>query len=427
MIRLRAALRAPWRIVAVLFLAALVVTGCAGPSAAALRAALPSPAQTEPLAGSQTFVGRSGELAVAVVLGADGAAVAYACDGLDRWGWFGGRVDGATVALTGDAGRLDATITGDTLVATVQVRGETLPVELRKAGPGAGLFHAARGPVEFGWIVTNDGEITGAASRAEQLSTVAGTRKGRRSSDRDDAGSGVAAGGRPDRAGSPQRGVAADRGNGAAPTNRADVTPPNRPFDPSAPVDEGPPVEESGQGEKADADPGEGLVDRLPPRGEPGRQPPGEFTDREQECSDIQQQLAALGPPGTFKDPENITKDKQRQQLEAKLDKLNCADFQAPEQAPNGGGPKEAPVPAEPAPSGGPTGEFADRELRCGEIQLQIRLLLFERSSGFKDAAASQANATQIEQLNAQFEALDCADFQAPSSPAPSGAVKGVG
>lgn len=164
-------------------LAAILVGGCGataptGPgsappdgAASALRAALPEPGAARP-AGQAAFTGldRSGRVAVALVRAWDGEVVAYVCDGATVWGWFEGVAPGKTVELSSAAGTLSARFDGDGWSGTASVRGADVEFVLEPALASTGLFRSVGGtdadPVEFGWVVANNGRVVGSAQRS---------------------------------------------------------------------------------------------------------------------------------------------------------------------------------------------------------------------------------------------------------------------
>ncbi|OLT09506.1 hypothetical protein BJF78_30575 [Pseudonocardia sp. CNS-139] len=143
------------------------------PAAAPPPAPQPSAPQPPepPAVDEQAYAGRSAgdEVTVAIAV-EDGRAVGYVCDGDAIESWFEGTLEGDRLNLQGGDG---STLTGTTTEAaahgTVTIDGEELPFSAAGAEGPAGLYEgnaSVRGVVtRVGWIVTNDGAVTGVATR----------------------------------------------------------------------------------------------------------------------------------------------------------------------------------------------------------------------------------------------------------------------
>lgn len=165
-------------------------TGQAGAPTVVDLADIASP---QPAAGGfpaeAAYAGRtSGDEVTVAIAVKDGRAVAYLCDGERIEEWLEGTVDGSTLSLTGDNG---IAVTGEladgALFGQVAVGGKRLPYAAVVATAPAGTY---RGEVsvdgvqkEIGWIVLQDGSVTGlvndgTAAPALDVTAVAATLDG---------------------------------------------------------------------------------------------------------------------------------------------------------------------------------------------------------------------------------------------------------
>jgi hypothetical protein len=168
-------------------------TGTAGPSSAAPAPASASSASSQPTetavaspspSASQTteeskfpekvvYAGRTkdGSAAIAVAVLGDQSA-AYFCDGRNIESWFRGAVRGADTSLKSRSGvALQASLDGDHMKGSVQIKKDTLKFEINEAKKPAGLYRARGSKTTVGWIVLEDGsevgvQTTGADSTA---------------------------------------------------------------------------------------------------------------------------------------------------------------------------------------------------------------------------------------------------------------------
>jgi hypothetical protein len=154
------------RIAFVTALGALLVAGCRGngQSAGAERGR-----------ESGTFVGtvKGSDAYVAVVVGAEGHALAYVTDGAWSVDWVDGRRTGRTAALTNEGGAvLDAQFGRGTVTGSfTRPRNPTLQFAARRGGAPSGLYRAvedfADGRYVGGWVVLPDGTMRGVVRRYE--------------------------------------------------------------------------------------------------------------------------------------------------------------------------------------------------------------------------------------------------------------------
>jgi hypothetical protein len=103
----------------------------------------------------------------------DGRASGYVCDGEAVESWLEGTLQGDQLRLEGrDGTTINATMTPDSTYGTVTFNDEELPFSAAAVEGDAGLFEgnaSVRGvATRVGWIVTNDGEVTGVANFAGQ-------------------------------------------------------------------------------------------------------------------------------------------------------------------------------------------------------------------------------------------------------------------
>jgi hypothetical protein len=141
------------------------------PDAAAPDAAAPAPPAAAPAVAEAAFTGRSAgnEVTVAVAV-KDGRAVAYVCDGKKVEAWYEGTLAGERLELSAAEGRpgITATVTDAATLGTVTVGDEELPFAAKAVDAPAGLYEG-RASVDgvltrIGWIVDEDGDVTGVAN-----------------------------------------------------------------------------------------------------------------------------------------------------------------------------------------------------------------------------------------------------------------------
>ena len=156
--------------------------GTAGPSAAPTTGAATSPSPqptktavaTSSVSASESvednkfpekvvYAGRTddGSTTIAVAVLGDQAA-AYLCDGRSVESWFRGTVEGADVSLKSKSGAtLEATLDGDHIKGTVEIKNDTQKFEINEANKPAGLYRARGSKATIGWIVLEDGSQVG--------------------------------------------------------------------------------------------------------------------------------------------------------------------------------------------------------------------------------------------------------------------------
>jgi hypothetical protein len=145
------------------------ITACGDDSPAADAQATAEPAFVVPpiSASGASYVGRADDGTAFAVTVIGSRVVAYQCDGENAGVWFTGTVDPGSdsVALTSASGERATVTLGDE--PAVEVDGDTpFELALEPAEAGAGLYRDVStigGDVHVsGWIVANDGEVTGA-------------------------------------------------------------------------------------------------------------------------------------------------------------------------------------------------------------------------------------------------------------------------
>ena len=156
--------------------------GTAGPSAAPTTGAATSPSPqptktavaTSSVSASESvednkfpekvvYAGRTddGSATIAVAVLGDQAA-AYLCDGRSVESWFRGTVEGADISLKSKSGAtLEATLDGDHIKGTVEIKNDTQKFEINEANKPAGLYRARGSKTTIGWIVLEDGSQVG--------------------------------------------------------------------------------------------------------------------------------------------------------------------------------------------------------------------------------------------------------------------------
>ncbi len=163
--------------VAALGVALFAVNATGGGPEPVAAVAAPPPAPTAeppppptPAVVEQAFTGRSAgdEVTVAVAV-KDGRAVGYVCDGEQVEAWVEGALDGDRLWLHSADGTttVGGTVDGTAALGTVVVGGQQWPYAAAAVEAPAGLYEG-RGNIDgvaarIGWIVENDGRVTGLA------------------------------------------------------------------------------------------------------------------------------------------------------------------------------------------------------------------------------------------------------------------------
>jgi hypothetical protein len=129
----------------------------------------PTPTQTrEPPEKERprTYVGRvDGREATLAVVDQGGEATAYFCDGVSLESWLGGDATTSRLKLSGDNGRLKATIEGGEATGSVRIEGQEFGFTLGQVSAPRGLYRFADtvdgAEVVGGWIVLPSGRQVG--------------------------------------------------------------------------------------------------------------------------------------------------------------------------------------------------------------------------------------------------------------------------
>jgi hypothetical protein len=143
------------------------------PDAAPPPAAPPAPEAPAPAAAAvaeKAYTGRSAgnEVTVAIAV-KDGKAAAYVCDGKKIEAWMEGTLTGDQLTLSGKTSSLTATVSEKATLGSVTVNGAEWPFAAKGVTAPAGLYQG-RGVLKgvaarVGWIVEDDGTVTGVADR----------------------------------------------------------------------------------------------------------------------------------------------------------------------------------------------------------------------------------------------------------------------
>ena len=143
------------------------------PGAAPPPAAPPAPEAPAPAAAAvaeKAYTGRSAgnEVTVAVAV-KDGKAAAYVCDGKKIEAWMEGTLTGDQLTLQGKTSSLTATVSEKATLGSVTVNGAEWPFAAKGVTAPAGLYQG-RGVLKgvaarVGWIVEDDGTVTGVVDR----------------------------------------------------------------------------------------------------------------------------------------------------------------------------------------------------------------------------------------------------------------------
>jgi hypothetical protein len=148
--------------------AAEVAPGAAPGPAPEAAPPVPPAAAPEPAVAEAAYTGRTAGDEVRIALAVkDGRAVAYVCDGKKVEAWFEGTLAGGELQLNAADGKpgMTGTVTDAAALGTVTVGGKELPFAAKGVAAPAGLYEgraAVRGVLNrIGWIVDEDGEVTG--------------------------------------------------------------------------------------------------------------------------------------------------------------------------------------------------------------------------------------------------------------------------
>ena len=131
-------------------------------------AASPSPSATKSAEDSKfpqkvVYAGRAEDGAGAIAVAVLGTqAAAYFCDGRSVESWFRGTVTGSNISLKSkDGATLRASLDGDHLKGSLQLKNERVKFEINQAKKPAGLYRARGSKTTIGWIVLEDGSEVG--------------------------------------------------------------------------------------------------------------------------------------------------------------------------------------------------------------------------------------------------------------------------
>jgi hypothetical protein len=144
----------------------------ADPAPADPGPAAPPPAA--PVVAEKAYTGRSAgnEVTVAIAV-KDGRAVAYVCDGRKVEAWMEGTLAGEQLSLQGTTSSLSATVSDRATLGSITVDGTEWPFAAKGVAAPAGLYEG-RGTLRgvaarVGWIVEDDGNVTGLANLAGRI------------------------------------------------------------------------------------------------------------------------------------------------------------------------------------------------------------------------------------------------------------------
>lgn len=148
----------------------------AAASAEAVPPAAPAPAEPAtpaPAVAEKAYTGRTAgnEVTVAIAV-KDGKAVAYVCDGKKVEAWMEGTLVGDALTLSGKTATLAATANDKATLGSVVVDGAEWPFAAKGVASPAGLYEG-RGVLKgvaarVGWIVEEDGNVTGLAKAGDE-------------------------------------------------------------------------------------------------------------------------------------------------------------------------------------------------------------------------------------------------------------------
>ncbi|MGQ0576180.1 MAG: hypothetical protein ACT4RN_18545 [Pseudonocardia sp.] len=176
--------------VAVLGVALLTLTSLSNPAnqqagqveaaaPAAAEAAPAAPAVEPPIVVEKAYAGRSSgnEVTVAIAV-KDGRAVAYVCNGKKIEAWLEGTLQGDKLALSGkDGASVTGTVTEASTFGEVTAAGKTWPYAAKGVQAPAGLYEGradVRGvATRIGWVVEDDGRVTGSYTDANGVTDTA--------------------------------------------------------------------------------------------------------------------------------------------------------------------------------------------------------------------------------------------------------------
>ena len=134
-------------------------------------------AAAAPVVAEKAYTGRSAgnEVTVAIAV-KNGKAVAYACDGKKVEAWMEGSLTGDQLTLQGKSGSLTATVSEKATLGSITVDGKEWPFAAKGVQAPAGLYEG-RGVLKgvaarVGWIVEDNGKVTGTANLGAERETA---------------------------------------------------------------------------------------------------------------------------------------------------------------------------------------------------------------------------------------------------------------
>ena len=143
------------------------------PAAAAPAEPAPAEPGAAPVVAEKAYTGRAAgnEVTVAVAV-KDGKAVAYVCDGRKIEAWMEGTLTGDRLELAGTSGTLAAVVNEKATLGFVTVDGTEWPFSAKGVQAPAGLYQGSgilKGvAARVGWIVEDNGNVTGLARAGDQ-------------------------------------------------------------------------------------------------------------------------------------------------------------------------------------------------------------------------------------------------------------------
>jgi hypothetical protein len=156
--------------------AAPASTGASSASAQPVDTAVPSPSPRASKSAEESkfphkvvYAGRTkdGLGAIAIAVLGDQAA-AHFCDGRNVESWLRGTVKGADISLKSKDGvTLQASLDGNHVKGSLQIKKEPLKFEIGEAKKPAGLYRARGSKTTIGWIVLEDGSEVGVQTTGE--------------------------------------------------------------------------------------------------------------------------------------------------------------------------------------------------------------------------------------------------------------------
>ena len=133
----------------------------------------------------KAYTGRSSgnEVTVAIAV-KNGKAVAYACDGKKIEAWLEGTLTGDTLSLSGKTSSLTGTLDDKATFGTITVDGKEWPFSAKGVSVARRAVRGPRCPARVaarvGWIVDDNGNVTGVRGRRRAAARAAAAEPGSR-------------------------------------------------------------------------------------------------------------------------------------------------------------------------------------------------------------------------------------------------------